>query len=150
MRTASQQKLKSLVYLIVLLIGLTNFVLGQSQITGTVVDSEGNPLPEASVTIKSTGTTTLTDANGKYSIESPNGTQEIVIEFIALGTQTREIKVTGDINLGTTTLSKQVENIGEVVLIGKGLIDLAKDRKTPIAVSTITRAEIQEKFVGKM
>ena len=123
---------------------------GQSNIKGTVTDGEGNPLPEASVTIKSTGATALTDADGKYSIESPNGTQEIVIEFIGLGSETREINVTGDINLGAVTLSNAVENIGEVVLIGKGLIDLAKDRKTPIAVSTITKAEIQEKFVGNV
>ena len=34
----------------------------------------------------------------------------------------------------------------EVVIIGKGLMDLAKDRKTPIAVSSITAAEIQSKI----
>ncbi|MEY3500673.1 MAG: hypothetical protein RL308_2342 [Bacteroidota bacterium] len=34
----------------------------------------------------------------------------------------------------------------EVVIIGKGLMDLAKDRKTPIAVSSITASEIQSKI----
>jgi hypothetical protein len=34
----------------------------------------------------------------------------------------------------------------EVVIIGKGLMGLAKDRKTPIAVSSITAAEIQSKI----
>ena len=33
----------------------------------------------------------------------------------------------------------------EVVIVGKGLMDLAKDRKTPIAVSSISAAEIQSK-----
>ena len=33
----------------------------------------------------------------------------------------------------------------EVVIVGKGLMDLAKDRKTPIAVSSISAAEIQAK-----
>ena len=30
-----------------------------------------------------------------------------------------------------------VKELQEVVVVGKGVIDLAKDRKTPIAVSTI-------------
>jgi len=33
----------------------------------------------------------------------------------------------------------------EVVIVGKGLMDLAKDRKTPIAVSSISAVEIQSK-----
>jgi outer membrane receptor for ferrienterochelin and colicin len=42
-----------------------------------------------------------------------------------------------------------INDLEEVVIVGKGLIDLAKDRKTPIAVSTIKAAEIQAK-VGTM
>jgi hypothetical protein len=38
-----------------------------------------------------------------------------------------------------------VKELQEVVIVGKGVIDLAKDRKTPIAVSTIKAAEIQAK-----
>jgi len=38
-----------------------------------------------------------------------------------------------------------VKELQEVVVVGKGVIDLAKDRKTPIAVSTIKAAEIQAK-----
>ena len=39
-----------------------------------------------------------------------------------------------------------LNQLEDVVIIGKGLMDLAKDRKTPIAVSTITAAEIQSKI----
>ena len=42
-----------------------------------------------------------------------------------------------------------INDLEEIVIVGKGLIDLAKDRKTPIAVSTIKAAEIQAK-VGTM
>ena len=38
-----------------------------------------------------------------------------------------------------------VKELQEVVVVGKGVIDLAKDRKTPIAVSTIKATEIQAK-----
>ena len=42
------------------------------------------------------------------------------------------------------TLTEKVTELEEVI-VGKGVIDLAKDRKTPIAVSTIKAAEIQAK-----
>ena len=39
-----------------------------------------------------------------------------------------------------------LEELEEVVLVGGGVIDLAEDRKTPVAVSTITGEEIQKKI----
>lgn len=47
-----------------------------------------------------------------------------------------------------TTKKDSVENVKElqeVVVVGRGVIDLAKERKTPIAVSTVKAAEIQAK-----
>ncbi|NLN34040.1 MAG: TonB-dependent receptor [Flavobacteriaceae bacterium] len=38
----------------------------------------------------------------------------------------------------------------ETVIVGKGIIDLEEDRKTPVAVSTITKQEIQDKAVGNV
>ena len=42
--------------------------------------------------------------------------------------------------------SMDLEELEEVVLVGGGVIDLAEDRKTPVAVSTITGEEIQKKI----
>src|SRR5699024_623267 len=36
------------------------------------------------------------------------------------------------------------------VIVGHGIIDMASDRQTPIAVSTITSADIQSKAVGNV
>ena len=38
----------------------------------------------------------------------------------------------------------------EVVVVGDGVIDLAKDRITPVAVSTITAEEFELKGVGNV
>lgn len=43
--------------------------------------------------------------------------------------------------------SKELE---EVVVVGRGVIDLVKDRKTPVAVNNISRTEIQNKAVGNV
>ena len=41
---------------------------------------------------------------------------------------------------------EDLEELEEIVLVGGGVVDLAEDRKTPIAVSTITGEEIQKKI----
>lgn len=40
--------------------------------------------------------------------------------------------------------------LSESVIVAKGIIDLEEDRKTPVAVSTITKQEIQDKAVGNV
>lgn len=40
--------------------------------------------------------------------------------------------------------------LSESVIVGKGVIDLEENRKTPVAVSTITKQEIQDKSVGNV
>ena len=42
--------------------------------------------------------------------------------------------------------SMDLEELEEIVLIGGGVIDLAEDRVTPVAVSTVTGEEIQKKI----
>ena len=54
--------------------------------------------------------------------------------------------------MGTTIYAQEsseenwedLEELEEIVLVGGGVIDLAEDRKTPVAVSTITGEEIQK------
>ena len=56
--------------------------------------------------------------------------------------------------MGTTIYAQEsseenwedLEELEEIVLVGGGVVDLAEDRKTPIAVSTITGEEIQKKI----
>ncbi len=40
--------------------------------------------------------------------------------------------------------------LSESIIVGKGVIDLEENRKTPVAVSTITKQEIQDKSVGNV
>ncbi|MDM1062414.1 TonB-dependent receptor [Empedobacter falsenii] len=51
-----------------------------------------------------------------------------------------------------STKVEQDENVslGETLIIGKGVIDIVEDRKTPVAVSTITKATIEDKAVGNV
>ncbi|HBX63621.1 TonB-dependent receptor plug domain-containing protein [Empedobacter sp.] len=52
----------------------------------------------------------------------------------------------------STKVEQGQENVslGETLIIGKGVIDVEENRKTPVAVSTITKQEIQDKAVGNV
>jgi len=62
------------------------------EITGTVTDPDGVPLPSVSVLVKDTKKGTVTDFDGKYKIEAmENGT----LVFQGLGLNTKEVEISG-------------------------------------------------------
>ena len=123
-------------------------VFSQSKVTGTVTDGElKQPLAGASVVIKGTTNGVATDFDGKFELTTTQKSGEIVISFLGFETKTIKFTVTGDTtNVGTVSISTNVSELDDVVVIGKGIMDIAKDRKTPVAVSTIKAAEIQAKL----
>jgi hypothetical protein len=52
---------------------LNGRVQAQKNVTGTVVDDGGLPVPGAGIKNQTTGKTTVTDANGKFAIEASEG-----------------------------------------------------------------------------
>ena len=52
-------------------------------VTGTVVDSQGDPLIGVSIGVQGTAIGTVTDQNGRYSIQVPGGNQ--ILQFSYLG-----------------------------------------------------------------
>ena len=117
-------------------------VIGQTRITGTVVDETNEGLPGASVVIKGTSQGVETDFDGKFTITANSESGTLVIAF--LGYETKEVKFSGAGDLGTIQLKEDGNILDEVVI--KGLIDVAKDRQTPVAKSTIKAQEIQDKL----
>ncbi|RCW93814.1 TonB-dependent receptor [Winogradskyella arenosi] len=116
----------------------------QTTIKGKVLDSEMNsPLPGANVLVKGTSTGVTTDFEGTFSITTDANSGEIVISYVGFNSVT--IPFSGNTDVGNITLSPD-NSLDEVVVIGGGLIDLASDRETPVAVSTIKASEIQQKI----
>lgn len=127
------------------LITLTAF--SQSRVSGSVVDASFNePLPGANVVIKGTKDGSTTGFDGKFTISTSVTSGEIVVSYLGFKTKTIAFTITGSsVNLGNVMLSADENQLEGIVLVGTGIIDLASDRKTPIAVSTIKAAEIQAK-----
>ncbi|SFJ00846.1 Outer membrane receptor proteins, mostly Fe transport [Myroides guanonis] len=120
--------------------------LSQTQLTGIVLDGEINsPLPGATVVIKGTTNGTSSDLDGKFALSSSVATGQVEVSFIGYQTQVVSFKGTGqNIDLGVISLNVDGNLLDDIVIMG--VADIAKDRKTPVAVSTIKAAEIQEKL----
>ena len=137
---------KFLLMTVVLL--FTTIAFSQSTIKGKVMDADmGAPLPGANVVEKGTTNGTVTDFDGNFTLTTQSTSGVIVISYVGFATKTFSFSSNQD--LGTVTLETD-NSLDEVVIVGSGIIDLAEDRQTPIAVSTITANEIQSKAVGNV
>lgn len=92
----------------------------QTNISGTVTDTSGQPLPGVAVVVteedgKLSGTETGED--GKYSINVPEGS---ILEFSSIGFKSRKIKATSPVI--DVTLSEDTRLLDEVVVIGYGTV----------------------------
>ena len=130
-----------------LLFMIVSTAFSQGKVTGTITDGT-NSLPGANVVIKGSTTATSTDFDGKFTLDSQNSSGELVITYLGYNTQTVKFSVSdgSTTNLGVILLESDSNQLEEIVVMGKGVIDVAAGRKTPIAVSTIKAADIQAKI----
>ncbi|MBD0779484.1 TonB-dependent receptor [Maribacter sp. ANRC-HE7] len=136
-------------YMVLAAFLMTAMAFSQETITGTILDGEtSDPLPGASIVVKGTTKGATTDFDGKFSLSVTDGSGTLVISYMGYVTKNVAFKSAG--SLGSISLEPDAEQLGEVVVVGSGIIDLAGSRQTPIAVSTITVAEIQTKGVGNV
>ncbi|WP_418214354.1 SusC/RagA family TonB-linked outer membrane protein [Bacteroides difficilis] len=90
--------------------------MAQTRITGTVTDVDKNPLPGVSVVCKSTSQGTVTNINGKYTIEINKGN---TLTFSLVGMQTQDVKIANQTIINVVMHESTIE-LDEVVAIGYG------------------------------
>ncbi len=125
---------------------VVSMVFSQGKVTGTITDGQGF-LPGANIAIKGTATGTTADFDGKFSINTSAKSGELVVSFVGYDNKTINFTVLNGAttNLGTIVLTSNSSQLDEIV-VTSGVLDIAQDRKTPVAVSTIRASEIQEKL----
>ena len=103
----------------ILIFSLPTGVSGQNKmmtVSGTVSDENGNPLVGASVLIETTTVGQITDADGKYRIQVPEG-GALVFSFMGYKSQTIAVHNRKTIDV---VLIEDVNLLDEVVVIGYG------------------------------
>ncbi len=122
--------------------------MAQSTVKGIILDAElGTPLPGANVVEKGTTNGVSTDFNGIFTLKTQAPSGKVMVSFVGYGSVT--LSFDGSTDLGNVNLSTD-NSLEEIVIVGTGVIDLAEDRQTPVAVSTIKKAQIQERAIGNV
>lgn len=113
-------------------------LVANAQITGKVVDaSNGDPLSGATVVVKGTQTGVTTGLDGTFTLNVEDGTV-LTVSFIGY--------ITLDVNGGYSLIQLRVSNQSlDEIIVSSNIIDVARVRETPVAVSTISPVEITQK-----
>ena len=83
--------MKQLTLIVMLCFVAFGTLLAQRTVNGTVSDQSGEPLIGATILVKGTDQGTITDYDGSYSIEVPEGSNTLVISYTGFGTQEMEL-----------------------------------------------------------
>lgn len=86
------------------------------KITGTVLDATGMPVIGANVMVKGTTNGTITDMDGKFTLEVDNNAT-LVVSYIGFANQ--EIKIGNQTNL-SIAMKEDAEALDELVVVGYG------------------------------
>jgi TonB-dependent starch-binding outer membrane protein SusC len=97
------------------LLVFTNAFAQSRTVTGKVLDSKGDGVPSATVTVKGTSNSTSTAADGSFSISVPAGSKTLVVSSV--GFDTREVAISDNMSI---TLETKNAALNEVVVVGYG------------------------------
>ncbi|MFD2573257.1 SusC/RagA family TonB-linked outer membrane protein [Spirosoma soli] len=86
-------------------------------VSGKVTDSQGQPLPGVTVTLKGSTRGTTTDANGSFQLTGV--TNQSVLVFSYIGFANQEVAV-GNQTAINVTLADDTQTLNEVVVVGYG------------------------------
>jgi TonB-linked SusC/RagA family outer membrane protein len=111
----------------------------QIQVSGTVTDQEGTPLPGANIVEKGTTNGVTADFDGNFSIEIDNDNAVLVVSYI--GYATKDVPLNGQTSI-TVILEESSAGLDEVVVVGYGV-----QKKSDItgAVSNISEEKLQSR-----
>ena len=115
----------------------------QTNLRGKISDaSSGEPLIGATI-IYGKGMGTATDYDGNYSFSIPLGERKIEVSYVGYKAISKIILVTGKIQIQDFKLKTTLLNEVQVVA------DIAIDRETPVAFSTIPMKKISEELASQ-
>jgi len=125
-----------------LILFIFSIVLAQAQsrvLTGKVLDSSNSdPLIGATISLQGTAVRQLTDVNGKFSLNIPEGQKAtLVVKYIGYSDQTVTFTA-ADQNV-TIKLAVQLNSLDDVVVVGYGTI---KRRDLTGSVATVKASDI--------
>ena len=110
----------------------------QVRVSGTVTDAQKEPVIGASVLERGTGTGTVTDMDGQFTLEVAS--EKSVLEISYVGMKTQTVSVAGKPSI-QVVLQEDQEVLDEVVVIGYGT---QKRKDVTTAISSVSTEDIEK------
>ncbi|MDY8133984.1 TonB-dependent receptor [Aquimarina sp. 2201CG5-10] len=123
--------------LLMLVFFMTSLAFAQQNVSGTVTDNSGLPLPGVNILVKDTDRGTQTDFDGNYTIEVNTGE---IITYSYVGFIAQEVAVTSQSTIDIV-LEEDVSTLEEVVVVGYGT---QSRRRITANIASVSSEEINE------
>jgi TonB-linked SusC/RagA family outer membrane protein len=130
---------KKILQLLFLFAVVATSAMAQKTVTGVVKDDSGDPMPGVNVIVAGTTNGTITDTNGKYSIQVPN--KNTVLHFSFIGMEAQDVPVAGK-SVINVVLKASAVGLDEVVVTSLGL---SREKKSlGYSVAEVSGDEMQK------
>lgn len=141
-----------LVLLVLLLSNIMLLAQTKRTITGVVKDNNGTPVPSATITVKGTSQSVISDANGNYTISTDK--QNPVFLISSVGFAEKQVTV-GSGNAMDITLNIAAGDLSEVVVTALGIkkeskqIGSSVQRVSGAEITKVAPPSLGEGLIGK-
>jgi len=112
----------------------------EKDITGTVTDEDGNPLIGVNISVEGTNIGTTTDVDGRYTLNIPDGANDLVFSYTGYQEQIVEIGSTSTIDV----IMVEGIQLGEVQVVGSRSYNRSAT-DSPVAIDVIDIADLASK-----
>ena len=113
-----------------------------STLRGTVKDANGLPMAGASVVLEGTKRGTVTDASGNYELKVSPGTYTLVISYVGVVTQRKQVTVTAGSVSENIFEMQNSGDLNRVIVVGSRSSISRSRTQTPVPVDVITNREL--------
>ncbi|WP_420459712.1 SusC/RagA family TonB-linked outer membrane protein [Neolewinella sp.] len=116
-----------------------SIALAQRTVTGTVFDTNGEPLIGASVLVQNTTSGTVTDIDGNFSLAVPEDATTLVVSYTGFTTQNVTVGNESSYNI---VLEENAAQLGEVVVTALGI---ERRRDEDLSSSTLIETDVLQR-----
>lgn len=132
------------ILLFILTLSALNIQAQTYTLSGKVTDNDLlEPLIGVTVYVGEKGV--VTDFNGDYRLELPNGTHEVKFSYVGFEDRVETVVISGASVTKDIIMGESSEVLTEVVVTA----DIAIERRTPVAFSNIPTVKIQEELAAR-
>jgi len=123
---------------------ISSALLGQSTVSGTVTDADGNALPGANVVVEGTALGAAATLSGAYSVSVPNGTYTVTASVVGYTSESATVKVSDSNASASFSLASSSVALGGVEVLADRV-----DNTSAIPYDDYTKADIDFRLGGR-